>query len=114
MTCVLTGACQVLMDVFDAETVLDLASEKKATILHGFEAHWLDLLNAQKNKKRKLQIRFGTLPSGVESTIPIAEEVQDVFCPTISGFGMSETWAFCICRIYLTHENNALMLLDIQ
>ena len=48
MTCVLTGACQVLMDVFDAETVLDLASEKKATILHGFEAHWLDLFNAQK------------------------------------------------------------------
>ncbi len=94
MTCVLTGACQILMDIFDAESVLDLASKKKATILHGFEAHWLDLLNAQKKTQRKLQIRFGTLPSGVESTIPIAEEVQDVFCPTISGFGMSETWAF--------------------
>ena len=94
MACVLSGACQILMDVFDAEKALDLASEKRATILHGFEAHWLDLLNAQKRKPRELTIRFGTLPSGVESTIPIAEEVQDVFCPTISGFGMSETWAF--------------------
>jgi len=34
------------------------------------------------------------LPSGVASTVPIALRVQDVFCPTVSGFGMSETWAF--------------------
>ena len=67
---------------------------EKATILHGFEAHWLDLLSAQEKNRRELNIRLGTLPSGVESTIPIAERVQDVFCPTVSGFGMSETWAF--------------------
>ena len=85
MTCVLTGACQVLMDVFDAETVLDLASEKKATILHGFEAHWLDLLNAQKNKKRKLQIRFGTLPSGVESTILLLKRCKMYFAQQSVG-----------------------------
>ena len=94
MACVLTGGCQVLMDVFDAHEVLRLAEQEKATILHGFEAHWLDLLNAQEIDKRQLSVRMGTLPSGVESTIPIAERVQDVFCPTITGFGMSETWAF--------------------
>ena len=94
MMCVLTGACQILMDVFDADRVLELAVREKATILHGFEAHWLDLLNAQAAKPRAVNIRLGTLPSGVESTIPIAEQVQDVFCPTVSGFGMSETWAF--------------------
>ena len=94
MMCVLTGAKQVLMDVFDAERALDLAVREGATVLHGFEAHWLDLLNAQERQARPLSVRIGTLPSGVESTVPIAERVQDVFCPTVSGFGMSETWAF--------------------
>ncbi|WP_089935362.1 class I adenylate-forming enzyme family protein [Candidatus Entotheonella palauensis] len=90
----LTGAKQVLMDVFDAELALDLAEREGATILHGFEAHWLDLLVAQEKRPRRLKMRLGTLPSGVESTVPIAERVQDVFGPTMSGFGMSEVWAF--------------------
>ena len=94
MMCVLTGATQVLTETFDPCAVLDLAEKEKATILHGFEAHWLDLINEQENRKRNLTVRLGTLPSGVESTIPIANKVQDVFCPTVSGFGMSETWAF--------------------
>ena len=42
-------------------------------------------------------MRLGTLPSGVESTVPIADKVQDVFGPTVSGWGMSETWAFVSC-----------------
>lgn len=96
MMCVLTGAKQILTSVFNGDETLDLAEREGATIFHGFEAHWLDLLNAQAAHHRKLSVRLGTLPSGVESTIPIAEKVQDVFCPTISGFGMSETWAF-IC-----------------
>jgi fatty-acyl-CoA synthase len=97
MMCVLTGARHVLMDVFDADRALDLAEREGATVLHGFEAHWLDLLNAQARKPRTLAVRIGTLPSGVESTSPIAAQVQDVFCPTVSGFGMSETWAFVSC-----------------
>jgi len=97
MMCVLTGARHVMMEVFDADRALDLAAEEGATILHGFEAHWLDLLNAQGRRPRSLAVRIGTLPSGVESTIPIADKVQDVFCPTISGFGMTESWAFVSC-----------------
>ncbi|MBX9608453.1 MAG: AMP-binding protein [Gammaproteobacteria bacterium] len=93
----LVGAKQVMMDVFDAERVLDLAEQEKATVLHGFEAHWLDLLNAQARKPRDIRMRIGTLPSGVESTVPIAEKVQDVFGPTVSGFGMSEIWAYVSC-----------------
>ncbi len=91
---VLFGFRHVMMDVFDAERALDLAEAEGANVLHGFEAHWLDLLTAQERKPRQLNLRIGTLPSGVESTIPIAERVQDTFCPTISGFGMSETWAY--------------------
>ncbi len=98
MACALTGAKQVLMDVFDAERALDLAEREGATFLHGFEAHWADLLAAQARKPRQLKIRMGTLPAGQESTIPIAEKVQDVFCPTISGFGMSEVWAYVACN----------------
>ena len=94
MMSVLCGSRHVMMDAFDAERALDLAEQENATVLHGFEAHWLDLLTAQARKARTLNVRIGTLPSGVESTIPIAERVQDVFCPTISGFGMSESWAY--------------------
>ena len=94
MAGVLVGAKQIMMDVFDAERALDLAEQEHATVLHGFEAHWLDLLNAQARQPRKIKMRIGTLPSGVESTYPIADKVQDVFGPTVSGFGMSETWAY--------------------
>lgn len=94
MIAVLTGATQILMDAFDADAALDLAERECATILHGFEAHYLDLLVAQKRQPRTIQMRLGTLPSGVPSTIPIAQEVQTVFGPTVSGFGMTECWAF--------------------
>lgn len=94
MVAVLTGAKQILMDVFDANRALDLAQQERADILHGFEAHYLDLLVAQKQNPREINMRLGTLPSGVESTVPIAAEVQQVFGPTMSGFGMTECWAF--------------------
>jgi fatty-acyl-CoA synthase len=97
LTCVLTGAKQVLMEVFDAEAALDLAEFEEVTMLHGMEAHWLDLMDAQARRPRQLKLRLATLPSGVESTVPIAEKVQDVFCPTTSGYGMSETWAYVSC-----------------
>jgi len=94
---VLTGAKQVLMDTFDADRALDLAVAENATVLHGFEAHWLDLLTAQERRARPLKLRLGTLPSGVDSTVPIAERVQNVFGPTVSGYGLSEGWAFITC-----------------
>ena len=97
MAAVLVGARQVLMDVFDVDRALDLAEQEGVTVLHGFEAHWLDLLHAQARRPRRIPLRLGTLPSGVETTVPIAERVQDVFGPTASGWGMSETWAFVSC-----------------
>ena len=98
VTSVMTGGTQVLMDVFDADAALDLAVAEHATVLHGFEAHWLDLLAAQAKRPRALPaLRTGTLPSGVESTLPVAEQVQEVFCPTLSGYGLSEAGAFVAC-----------------
>lgn len=95
MLCIVSGAKQILMDVFDAHEALRIIETEKVTIAHGFDTHWKDLLDAQADLPRNVSsLRLGTLPSGTDATIPIAERVQDTFCPTLSGFGMTEIWAF--------------------
>ncbi len=91
----LTGGSQVLFDVFEADEVLEAVEVEGGTVLHGFDSHWADLIRSQQQNERDVSsLRVGTLPAGMESTIPIARQAQDVFCPTTSGFGMSESWAF--------------------
>jgi fatty-acyl-CoA synthase len=94
----MTGGRQVLMPAFDANTVLDLAEAEAATILHGFDAHWLDLLAAQDARPRNVSMRFGTYPSGTDASVNICRRVQDVFGPTLSGWGMTESWGFVTCN----------------
>jgi fatty-acyl-CoA synthase len=91
----LFGSRQVLTPTFDAEEILDLVEAEGVSMLHGFEAHWTDLLNAQARRARRLDsLRLGTFASGVENTVPVCYRANEVFCPTVSGFGMSETCAF--------------------
>ena len=97
LTAVLTGARQVLMARFDADRALDLAEAEGATICQGFDVHWLDLLAAQQARPRRLNWHFGTFPTGTEAAAGIAGRVHQVFGPTFSGFGMTETWAFIAC-----------------
>ncbi len=97
MMCALSGTRQVLMDVFDAGRALDLAQAEGATIMHGFDAHWHDLLAEQEARPRKLALRFSTYPAGTESSSVIAPRIHAAFGPTISGWGMSETWSFVAC-----------------
>ena len=105
MMTALTGASQVLFDVFEPAEVLDAVEEEGGTVLHGFDSHWADLIREQQQRQRDVtSLRVGTLPAGMESTIPIARQVQDLFCPTTSGFGMSESWAF----IASSHVSNTL------
>ncbi|MCP3996487.1 MAG: AMP-binding protein [bacterium] len=105
MMCALTGACQVLMEVFDPHKVLDLVERYRATVLHGFDSHWKDLLAAQAERERDVSsLRFGTLAAGMESSTPTARAAQDTFCPTVSGFGMSEVWAF----ISASHQSHTV------
>ncbi|MDH3680926.1 MAG: acyl--CoA ligase, partial [Acidimicrobiia bacterium] len=100
----LTGSAQVLFDAFDPDDALDAIERHRATVIHGFDSHWGDLLAAQARRPRDVSsLRLGSLPAGMRSTVPIAREVQDVFCGTISGFGMSECWAF-ICCSHPTHS----------
>lgn len=100
----MSGGAQILFESFDPAAALDAVETHQATVIHGFDSHWGDLLAAQRERARDVSsLRFGSLPAGMESTIPIAREAQDVFCPTISGFGMSECWAF-ICCSHQTHS----------
>lgn len=102
----LTGGCQVLYEAFDGARTLDEVERREATVLHGFDSHWNDMLAAQRARKRDLSsLRLGTLPAGMESTTPIAEAVQDELCSTTSGYGMSECWAF-ICCSHPTHSRD--------
>jgi fatty-acyl-CoA synthase len=98
MASLLTGSRQVLMETFDAEAALDLAEREQATIFHGFHGHWVDLLKAQETRSRRLAWRLGTYPSGSETSATIARRVQTAFGPTVSGWGMSETWCFVTCN----------------
>lgn len=102
MAC-LTGACQIVTETFDPDEVLDLAEAEGGTILHGFDSHWAELVKAQEAKPRRLALRVGTLAAGMDSSTPVARRVQELFCPTVSGWGMSESWPFLSCT-HPTHS----------
>ncbi len=101
---VLSGGCQVLFDTFDPAAVLAELEAHGGTVLHGFDSHWGDLLRAQAEHPRDVSsLRMGTLAAGMESSTPVARRAQEVFCPTVSGWGMSESWAFVSCS-HPTHS----------
>jgi len=98
MLAILSGARQILMESFDAAETLHLIEAERATIMHGFDTHYKDMLDCQARDKRDLSsLRFGTLPSGMLNSVPIARRSQDELAVTVSGWGMSETWAFSAC-----------------
>jgi fatty-acyl-CoA synthase len=86
-----TGARQVLTETFDPRESLALIEKERATILHGFDTHFKDLLEAQARAPRDLSsVRTGILASGMSSSFPIARKARKVFGPLVSGYGMSE------------------------
>lgn len=88
----LTGGRQVLFESFDADEVLDAAEAEGITMFHGFDTHFTDFLRAQQARPRQLRLRMGMLAAGMQSSTPVAYKVQEVLCPTVSGWGMSEVW----------------------
>jgi len=89
-----TGARQVLMDVFDPAEALRLLEQERATVLHGFDTHFKDLLEAHERAPRDVSsLRTGILASGMSSSFAIARKGRRVFGPMVSGYGMSE---FCV------------------
>jgi fatty-acyl-CoA synthase len=86
-----TGARQVLTATFDPAEVLDLTVREKATILHGFDTHYKDLMEALERAPRELPpIRTGICAAGMSSSTAIARAARRTFGPLCSGYGMSE------------------------
>ncbi|MFV0523391.1 MAG: class I adenylate-forming enzyme family protein [Acidimicrobiales bacterium] len=92
----LTGGRVVLFETFDPAEVLDVSEREGITMLHGFDAHWGELVRVNRERPRSLAFRMGTLAAGQESTTPVAVRVQQELCPTVSAWGMSEVWTACV------------------
>ena len=86
-----TGARQVLTETFDPSESLALLEAERATILHGFDTHFKELLEAQARSPRDISsVRTGILATGMSSSVPIARRARQIFGPLLSGYGMSE------------------------
>ena len=97
MGAVLTGAKQILMDVFDADGPSTWPSEGGPPCSTASRPTGSTCSTAQARRRAGSPCASAPCPPAMESTAPIADRAQDVFGPTVSGWGMSETWAFVSC-----------------
>jgi len=87
-----TGARQVLMEGFDPAESLELIARERATVLHGFDTHYKELIEAYERAPRDVtSVRTGIFAAGMQSSTPIARRARARFGQLVSGFGMSET-----------------------
>jgi fatty-acyl-CoA synthase len=90
----MTGARQVVTETFDPAESLGLIETERATILHGFDTHFKDLLEAQRRRPRDVRsVRTGIAAAGMSSSLSIAREARAVFGQLLSGYGMTEMLA---------------------
>jgi fatty-acyl-CoA synthase len=88
---VVTGARMVLTTLFDPAEALALIAQEKATMLHGFDTHFHDLMNHPHCATTDLRsLRTGLLAAGMASSELVARKAQCLLCPTLTGWGMTE------------------------
>src|SRR6266478_327509 len=86
-----TGARQVLTETFDPAESLALIEQERATILHGFDTHYKELMEAHERSPRDVSsVRTGILATGMSSSVAIARKARKVLGRFLSGYGMSE------------------------
>jgi fatty-acyl-CoA synthase len=86
-----TGARQVLTETFDPAESLSLIEQERATILHGFDTHFKELMEAHERLPRDVSsVRTGILATGMSSSMPIARKARTMLGRFLSGYGMSE------------------------
>ncbi len=91
LTSLVTGARQVLTEGFDPVESLELIARERATVLHGFDTHYKELLEAHERAPREVRcVRTGILAAGMGSSVAIARRARALFGPLVSGYGMSE------------------------
>jgi fatty-acyl-CoA synthase len=86
-----TGARMVLTTLFDPAQALALIAQERATMVHGFDTHFHDLMNHPTCPTTPLRsLRTGLLAAGMASSEPVARQAQRLLCPTLTGWGMTE------------------------
>jgi fatty-acyl-CoA synthase len=86
-----TGARQLLTETFDPAESLALVEQERATILHGFDTHFKELIEAHARCPRDVSsVRTGILATGMSSSVPIAKKARKGLGRFLSGYGMSE------------------------
>ena len=101
----ITGARQVLTETFDGNACVDLIASEKATMIHGFDTHYAELLDAQgKNPRDVSSVRTGICGTGMASAIPVARRARQTFGNFMTGFGMSEIGIATLSGLDSTEE----------
>ncbi len=92
----LTGAKQILTASFDPDESIRLIEREAVTIVHGFETHMKDLVEAQERLGADVSsLRTGLVAAGMHSATPIMRRAAEVLpnLRSVSGYGMSEMGA---------------------
>jgi fatty-acyl-CoA synthase len=101
----ITGARQVLTETFDGNTCVDLIASEKATMIHGFDTHYAELLDAQgRNPRDVSSVRTGICGTGMASAVPVARRARHTFGNLMTGFGMSEIGIATLSGLDSTEE----------
>jgi fatty-acyl-CoA synthase len=101
----ITGARQVLTETFDGNACVDLIASEKATMIHGFDTHYAELLDAQgRNPRDVSSVRAGLCGTGMASAVPVARRARHTFGNLMTGFGMSEIGIATLSGLDSTEE----------
>src|SRR5688572_17754000 len=88
---VVTGARQVLLEHFDPGEALRLIASERATLMHGFDTHFYDVMAHPDCAHTDCSsLRIGLFAAGLASSALVARQAQRRLCPTVSGWGMTE------------------------
>ncbi len=101
----ITGTRQVLTETFDSNACVDLIASEKATMIHGFDTHYAELLDAQGRNPRDVpSVRTGLCGTGMASAVPVARRARHTFGNLMTGFGMSEIGIATLSGLDSTEE----------
>ena len=87
----ITGCRMALTTTFDPGECLKLIEQEKATVMHGFDTHFRDIMDHPdcENVDRS-SLRTGILCAGMASSEPVARRAQSLLYSSVSGWGMTE------------------------
>ena len=87
----ITGARTVLTTSFDPGEALKLVEQERVSVLHGFDTHFHGLTSHPDcDRTDRSSLRTGILAVGMASSEPAARRAQEMLCPTLTGWGMTE------------------------